>query len=405
MNFNCPEEAIASLTTLGSPNAYTAWDMQDGFFGVDVYFTNNTWNGCSGTATILIDASDTDGNCAMNGPYVIMATFNDVTPPSFTVPANTGNHVINDCPYVPGFDYAAAFVYDNVNGTLTFNGPSGPVDLTSHVPTAYDQCLQNGTTQLGYDQLDFLVESVTLSSSNPPCVRDIRTRFRATDKCNNATTGISQRSPAPGRDLRIVFSIQDTEAPTFSALPNPSLLTSNGALCGVGVQGITTGPVAPNTPFTVAGLPFATPNNTQFDDNCSSDANIILDLLTIVETNPGDDCSNQITLTWRVTDECGKLSTAAQVYTLQTMQLQPLLRLRLLILLIVEIAIFQEVEMLLYQLQWTIVETYFECDFRKCKSCCSRFVLWRCNSNSLCTKSIKWKFEWRKHLPKSMDCS
>ncbi|MEZ5056957.1 MAG: hypothetical protein R2879_07935 [Saprospiraceae bacterium] len=129
LNFNCPEEAIASLTTLGSPNAYTAWDMQDGFFGVDVYFTNNTWNGCSGTATILIDASDTDGNCAMNGPYVIMATFNDVTPPSFTVPANTGNHVINDCPYVPGFDYAAAFVYDNVNGTLTFNGPSGPVDL------------------------------------------------------------------------------------------------------------------------------------------------------------------------------------------------------------------------------------------------------------------------------------
>ncbi|MEZ5056958.1 MAG: T9SS type A sorting domain-containing protein [Saprospiraceae bacterium] len=154
-----------------------------------------------------------------------------------------------------------------------------------------------------------------MSSSNPPCVRDIRTRFRATDNCNNATTGISQRSPAPGRDLRIVFSIQDTEAPTFSALPNPSLLTSNGALCGVGVQGITTGPVAPNTPFTVAGLPFATPNNTQFDDNCSSDANIILDLLTIVETNPGDDCSNQITLTWRVTDECGKLSTAAQVYT------------------------------------------------------------------------------------------
>lgn len=315
MNFSCPSEAEDVLTNPNSTMGYLAFDMQDGLITVDVYFINNTFDGCSGTATIYVDATDSDGNCAINGPYVINAAFNDNTAPAFVTPANTGNHLINDCPYVPGFDYAAAFVYDDVNGTLTFNGPSGPVDLSSHVPVAFDECVQNGTNQLEYDQLEFVVENVNLGSSNPPCERNIRTYFRATDNCNNSTTLPSQRDPNPGNHLRVVFSIQDTEAPMLDPLPNPTFTTSGGAQCGVGVQGISTGPVAPNTAFTVFGLPFNAPNNTQFDDNCDLDANVTLDLLTIVESSPGDECNNTVTLTWRVTDQCSNLSSQSQVIT------------------------------------------------------------------------------------------
>ncbi|MEZ5031034.1 MAG: hypothetical protein R2787_06525 [Saprospiraceae bacterium] len=84
----CYEDLEALLNgPLGDPTTVSAFDASDGFVPVCIV-SGPPANNCVGSIMIMVDAADSDGNCASNGPFAVTVIIQDNLPPVITCPGD-----------------------------------------------------------------------------------------------------------------------------------------------------------------------------------------------------------------------------------------------------------------------------------------------------------------------------
>ncbi len=172
---SCWEDLLALINAPG-PMQVTAFDIVDGFVPVCI-ISPAPANNCVGSIMILVDAQDSEDNCAVNGPYSITVIIQDATPPVITCPAN----IAIECD---------ESLDPMVNGNL---GEA----------TAIDICMADVTISLA---------DVTISAND--CETVIERTWSAQD-CGNTATCVQ------------TITVEDTQAPTFTVPADISIYVDN----------------------------------------------------------------------------------------------------------------------------------------------------------------------------------
>ena len=160
----CYEDLLDLINTPGNMHI-SAFDVVDGFIDVCIV-TAPPANNCVGSIMIMVDAVDSDGNCASNGPLAVTVIIQDNIPPVISCPPSL------------------AIECDESLDPLV-NGNLGEA-------TATDNCMADVT--ISYSDITISVVG---------CDTEIERTWTAED-CGGSVTCIQ------------TITVQDTQAPTFT---------------------------------------------------------------------------------------------------------------------------------------------------------------------------------------------
>ncbi|MBK7342071.1 MAG: hypothetical protein IPJ06_02490 [Saprospiraceae bacterium] len=162
----CYEDLLALINgPLGDPMTVAAFDIVDGFVPVCIVSAAPV-NNCVGAFMILVDAEDSEGNCASNGPFAVNVIIQDLILPVITCPSD----VMIQCE-------------ESLDPII--NGNLGEA-------TAIENCTE-----------PVVIASADITINADPCATVIERTWSATD-CGGSATCVQ------------TITVTDNQAPTFT---------------------------------------------------------------------------------------------------------------------------------------------------------------------------------------------